>query len=90
MRVINRDVCAFREEVADESDCGRFTGVTRVSLECKTKNSNVLSKYKRPLKKMELRQNRVNGNTLLVIVLKSESTTRFEKRCFWYSFRVTT
>ena len=30
------------------------------------------------------------GLTLLVIVLKRVSTTRFEKRRFWYSFRVTT
>lgn len=28
--------------------------------------------------------------TLLVMVLKRVSTTRFEKRRFWYSFRVTT
>lgn len=44
LRVINRDVSAFGEEVADESDCGRFAGVTCVGFEGKAKNSNVLSK----------------------------------------------
>ena len=43
LRIIDRDMSTFREEVADEGNCGRFAGVTRVSFEGKAKNSDVLS-----------------------------------------------
>ena len=43
LRIIDRDMSTLREEVADESDCGGFAGVTRVSFEGKAKNGDVLS-----------------------------------------------
>ena len=80
LRIIDRDMSTFREEVADEGNCGRFAGVTRVSFEGKAKNSDVLSN--RSKNGIYYFLSKGIENTLLVIVLKSVSTTRLEKRRF--------
>lgn len=55
LRIIDRDVSAFREKVADERNCGGFACVARVSFEGKSKNSNVLSELvKKQNQKREL------------------------------------
>lgn len=44
LRIINGDVCTLGEEIANERDSGRFTGVACVGLECKAEDGNVLPK----------------------------------------------
>jgi hypothetical protein len=84
LRIKDGDVSALGKEITNEGDGRRFAGVSGVSFESKAENGDVLTK------RDEKGAIKGKGPTLLVIVLKRVSTTRFEKRRFWYSFMVTT
>jgi hypothetical protein len=84
LRVKDGDASALGKEIANEGDGRRFAGVSGVGFEGKAENGDVLTKGD------ERGAIKGKGPTLLVMVLKSESTTRFENRRFWYSFIVTT
>lgn len=89
LRVVDGDVCAFREEVADDGDGRRLASVTGVGLERKAKDGDVL-RYQQSRVRGPLTQSEKKRRTLPVMVLKSVSTTVLEKRRFWYSFISTT
>ena len=79
LRVVDSDICALREEVANEGDGRRLAGVTGVGLEGEAENGDVLE-Y--PESAMRDWQVDVFAHTLPVMVLKRVSTTVFEKRAF--------
>ena len=88
LRIVNGDSGAFRKEITNEGDGSRFTGISGVGFESKAENGDVLSKSWSTRGTIGIEKG--DGRTLLVIVLKRVSTTRFENRRFWYSFKVTT
>ena len=79
LRVVDCHVRALRKEVTDESDGSRLAGVAGVRLEGEAENGDVLDYPESAVRDWHVD---VSTHTLPVIVLKSVSTTVFEKRAF--------
>lgn len=88
LRIIDRDISTFREEVPDEGDGCRLASIAGICLKCKAQDGNVL--LDNPDQLLSRRNCYRKTQTLPVIVLKRVSTTVFENLLFWYSFISTT